>query len=295
LDLGFDKIAWGFVANIVNNIRVASSRISRIYRSFPFFDNPTSYPQHDESCIQNELFHGEGKQRDRFLSRGHKATCPHTSRMIMGETDGNRETPPPQSAAPPRTPAKRTLAQTVQPDTPQVQRYSTLKNYTNGTLEQRRNALIDGLPDTIPEIPINTFIDHLLPRIRMNAEQLRKLYTKLKDQEIYDPKQRKWPMLGESGKELKDFAKLSCIQNKIAEYAEGVLGHELKCRVVFLSDGSKIPESDWDLFEKARPDGGGRLRENKHRKSSWHWGNIFRADEFKCGDSMDDKDDVSQW
>jgi hypothetical protein len=75
-----------------------------------------------------------GYTRDHYSARDRKGA-------IMGETDVEPGTPP-ESVPAPVTPAKRKFNQ--------IQRYSSHRSYTTGTLDDRRNSLMNGLSQKSP-------------------------------------------------------------------------------------------------------------------------------------------------
>jgi hypothetical protein len=205
-----------------------------------------------------------------------------------------------EPATPSRLPRNETELKTPPPlkrkspiqskETPQVPRISNCISYTHGTLQERRQALKSSLPEEVPELPIETFIAYLLPKLDFTEEEVTKVCNALQPK-VYDPRWEKWPLLGDSGKELKDFAKFGEMQKKIVKAGEKIGGRR-KATVEFASDGNKTIGSDWDLPHDTRPDGGTFLKKRK-RKCLSHWKNACRADEYKTNDNPKNRYDVS--
>lgn len=215
----------------------------------------------------------------------------------MGSLDAEARQSPPRDTnhqTSPRTPnLKRPLDEVKQTDTPQTRRTNSNTKYTHGTLDQRRDAVMYELPDSLPELPIQTFIDHLLPKVPLEAAELKKICDDVVKQKIYEVKVKgvgKWSSLGETGDELSIFSKFADIQSEITRISEEITGK--KSGIMFTSDGNKIPKSDWVKDDKARPDGGACLGETRRREENWHWKNIFRVDEFKPRETSNEKHDV---
>jgi hypothetical protein len=147
--------------------------------------------------------------------------------------------------------------------------------------------VISSLPDEVPELPLDVFISYLLPKVGISDTELKKVQKNVHGR-LYDSKQKAWP-LGNSLKEVKDFEGFGKLQVNIVEEAEKLLRR--KPKVDFLSDGNKVPESDW-AFHKTRPDGGVYLRTHA-TATQLHWKNTCRVDEYKVRGKDKDKDDVS--
>jgi hypothetical protein len=152
-------------------------------------------------------------------------------------------------------PKKRKRDSNVQPDAP----YAV--SYTHGGLPERE-AVMSSLPDEVPELPLDVFISHLLPKVGISDTELKKVQKEVHGR-LYDSKQKVWPLLGNSLKETKDFEGFGKLQANIVKEAEKILRR--KPNVDFLSDGNKVPESDW-AFHKTRPDGGVYLRNHATRR-----------------------------
>jgi hypothetical protein len=199
-----------------------------------------------------------------------------------------RELPPLQGATttPPASPNKRKAELLDLQDTPQVLRNHSQAKYNHGNIEQRRDAIMDSMPGTVPELPIQQFIDHLLPNLHFKAEELEQIYEIISQEEIYT--KDKWKLLGESSRqtEVNEFRGFHQIQNAITEIGAKILGRE--SIVSFTSDGNKIPRNDWAELERARPDGGAALN------NDWHLDSIFRVDEYKQHGQAQDVYDVSR-
>lgn len=206
----------------------------------------------------------------------------------MANTDINQKAPPPLMIPSPVIPAKRKLDV---PLTPIVRRYNTYRAFTFASLEDRRKAIMHGMPETITEIPVRKFMDHLLPKIRLDAKQLATLYLKLKSDGIYNTNIEDWSLLGTSKIEANDFKDMGKLESKIVELAAEISKEVIG--VEFTSNGDLIPEAEWKKYDMSRPDGGCQRKGGKGGVWNWHWGKIFRADEYKCSVGGGNKYDVS--
>ena len=108
-------------------------------------------------------------------------------------------------------PPKRKIDQVAQ-ETPKVQWNSHCSSYTLGDLVQCHDALLSSLPPDLYEHPLEKFILHLLPEVNVTSQELEWVY---KEVEYCLFANCKWTLLGELGKELKDFEKFGDMQDKI--------------------------------------------------------------------------------
>ena len=200
----------------------------------------------------------------------------------------HKKPPVPDSGSPP----KRKISQAFQPDTPNTPRVHQCISYTLGNLEQRRLALLNGLPAQVPELTLDVFIDHLLPAIKFSDRELQKVYSALTP-ELYDSKLKRWPLLGDSGKEIKDFRDFCKLQADIVKKAQGLTrGKGRVATVEFTSDGNQHLATEWNLPHNTRPDGAIVLKKSK-TVNRLHWLNTCRADEYKVTGTDRHKFDVS--
>jgi hypothetical protein len=145
---------------------------------------------------------------------------------------------------------------------------------------------MDWLPEEVPELPVQTFIDHLLPNICLDAKGLERICRKLKKRWIYDTNNHQRPILDElrsdSGQnEVTELHNLYRIESDIAMIGEEVLGS--KSNAIFTSDKNQIPACDWTSFKGSRPDGGAALK--KSLIPEWRRWDIFRVDKYGCESS----------
>src|ERR1700744_4157094 len=181
-------------------------------------------------------------------------------------------------------------------DTPLVQRNSNCVSYTHGTLKQRRETLLSGLPRQVPELPITAFIKYLLPKTQITDPEVKDVCSKLPES-LCNPNPKptsmsRWPMLGTSGNEKKDYTEFFAMQRDIIKTAQTVIPHP-KVVVKFASDGDKRNRSTMPLPNNTRPDGGIYVTEKE--EDTYRWEDQCRVDEYKVDDSKKDKEDVSNF
>jgi hypothetical protein len=189
-------------------------------------------------------------------------------------------------------------------DMPYAHRYSYDINFRYGDLQQKRDALLNGLPENIPQLPVDHFFNHLLPRFKVE-DCFDDICKAISSEKLFNERKEKWSKIGTSANERKNFKQLEAIQKRIVEIAKSNLYKkklaEMECLVTFASDtGSKSPESDWELPNRTRPDGGIYLQVARRVKKApkkamryWHWSDLICSYEFKVRDTKQNQRDVS--
>jgi hypothetical protein len=181
-------------------------------------------------------------------------------------------------------------------DMPHAHRYSYDVNFQYGDLAQKRDALLNGLPESIPQLPIEHFFNHLLPRFKVE-DCFDDICKAILSKRLFDQKKKRWSKIGSSKNERKNYKELEAIQKEIVEIAKQYLDKkkraELGCLVTFASDtGSKSPKSDWELPNRTRPDGGIYTEVMRRKKKSlkksmryWHWSDLICPYAFKVSET----------
>jgi hypothetical protein len=192
------------------------------------------------------------------------------------------------------TPKRRRLEIQLQSDTPHVQRVYSSGSYIQGDLDEKRLALVHWLPEKVPEIPVNEFIQHVLPQLQFNEDVLAEIYRRLTESDAYDESTRRWKELPDNGTEKGVFSRFCHLQEDIVNCAKGV-GSTGQPNVDFRSDGNQIPRQDPDWVGypfNTRPDGGCYYPKGDS-KDPLHWRRLVRADEYKVGTGEEEEFDVS--
>lgn len=209
------------------------------------------------------------------------------------------ETHEPRSTTP-VTPPKSNLpdvASLTIGETPQKGSASQGASYRSGNLDTKRQALLADLPAQLAMVPIDDFISHLLPPIKLSKAEQNRVFNTVK-RKLYDTATSQWNNMTATGVESVVFRDFGKVQNDIIDTASTVLNSSRKSLVIFKSNGDKTPSSK--RYNKSRPDGNGSLRSSERRKAHEifieldqdRWERIFRADEYKVKDNEEAQNDV---
>jgi hypothetical protein len=156
----------------------------------------------------------------------------------------------------------------------------------------QRMALLANLPAEIVKLPIDKFIEHLLPPLKVTEDQFNRICASLQ-LTLYDAKSSKWNDLKVVEKETEVFREFGKVSNDIILHANNIIRsskHSSQSLVSFRSDGSRTPFSE--RTNSSRPDGNGCLMRSSRlptqefaKESDKHsWDRIFRSDEYKLFD-----------
>ncbi|TDL23338.1 hypothetical protein BD410DRAFT_839214 [Rickenella mellea] len=157
----------------------------------------------------------------------------------------------------------------------------------------RPQSLLANLPAEVPKLPVDMFIKHLLPSVKISEHEMDQVHAFI-EKELYDSASSQWKDIPANRTEdgiFKDFGQLA---NDIIKFSTTALelsrGRAPKSLVSFKSDSSRTPYS-----VGTHPNGNCYLdssdRVPKHEFRTGEdidsWDRICVAHEYQCSDSMD--------
>ncbi|KAI5117127.1 hypothetical protein M0805_007974, partial [Coniferiporia weirii] len=202
------------------------------------------------------------------------STPPNESTQPSNSTPVRSMDEPPQPKTPPRTTAN--AVPTSLGDTPARARSVDHHSYRNGSLNERRTAIVGDLGQSIPEVDLEFFFDNILPPLR-NGLEVDQIVASLKSGGIIEGGRWKWFSIDpckEAVPEPLAFQHVGDIFNSIIKAAnEKSHGHEQMFTLRMTPNSAPVSER----ASRAKPDGYMILKEaedkfgtNKKARRSWY-------------------------